>query len=138
MTEYLVTNQLGHAQGEELRDVATAYLNSVLLPSMGSTAGERSRREMGTLAAAIDHLVRGQVAEAGDILVQRFKAVETAMSSGSWGVAQHLEIAPRTSVTAVNDKELEAAAKLERERYKLQEALQRGNGGGGRSKGDYR
>ena len=90
----------------------------------------------GPLAShAISHEVladRGQVAEAGDILIQRFKAVETACASGSWGIAQHLEIAPTTQVTTVRDKELEIAAKLERERHRLAEAVQRGQGGGSR------
>ena len=126
MEAYLVTNQLGEANGDQMRDVAMAYLTSVLLPTLGNNAGERSRRELTTLAAAIDMIVSGRMAEAGDLLVQRFKAVETAAATGTWGVAQHLEIAPRSQVSTVQDRELEAAARLERDQYKLRQALGRG------------
>ncbi len=132
MTEYLVTQQPGAGQEEDLKDVAMTYLTSVLVPTMGTSLSERSRRELTTLATAVDHVVCGRVAEAGDLLIQRFKAVELAATSGSWGVAQHVEIAPPSQVSAMHEKELEAAAKLERHRFKLRQALAQGNGRGPR------
>ena len=135
MTEYLVTQQPGEGRGEEMKDVAMTYLTSVLVPTMGTGLNERSRRELTTLATALDHMVCGRIAEAGDLLVQRFKAVELAATTGSWGVAQHLEIAPPSQVSAVHEKEIEAAAKLERHHFKLRQALAHGNGRGARGHG---
>lgn len=89
----------------------------------GNNVGLRNARELRTLAEALDLLMVGKVAEAGDLLMQRFKAVELASQEGNWKVAQHLELIPETGVSTSSFKERRAAAKLEMEDYRLRKAL---------------
>lgn len=79
---------------------AKAYYLRVLKPeSERINAGVRNLREMKTLAYAIDHLARGRVGEASDILVMRLKAVEMAAKDNSWDRANFLELVPEEKVT---------------------------------------
>ena len=48
----------------------------------------------------LDFLSNGQSGQLGDLLVQRFKAVEPAPAEGKWNVAQHLELIPPMRVAA--------------------------------------
>ena len=57
---------------------------------------------MQSLAEAVDLLMRGRVASAGDVLIQRFRAVEAAaLEEGRWSVARHLEVLPEVGVSTV-------------------------------------
>ncbi len=116
MKTYLVTRQAGQTDSQTLTAVAEAYLTSVLLPTQAGRLGRRGERELRTLAMAIDYLVSGEVAQAADLLMQRFKAVElAAVSDAGWQVAQHLELIPSSEVTATGEDELRSAARFERD-----------------------
>ena len=71
---------------------------------------------------AIDHMLEGRVSEAGDVLAQRFKAVEMADAEGGWSVAKHLELVPEAQVTAISQKEREQLARLEKTEWKLRQS----------------
>ena len=59
-----------------------AYRETVFNQRYGKDAvGLRTSREMRTIAEAVDALVEGDVLRAGDLLIQRFKALETAGST---------------------------------------------------------
>ena len=109
----------GDERQEEMQAEVESYLSTVLMPSLGATMSARNERELRTLAKGLDKLVKGDAAGAADVLVQRFKAVETASSDGHWGIAKHHELLPSGAVSAVPDREREAAARMEKEERKL-------------------
>lgn len=92
----------------QLRSVVTSYLTQALMPacaSNGQTFGLRNEREMRTLAEALDALVDGRLAAAGDLMMQRFRACEAAVLDGgdqhAWSMAKHLELIPPHRVTSI-------------------------------------
>ena len=85
----------------KLRSIVTQYLTTALSPAVKDGLGARNERELRTLAEGLDHLVAGCVAEASDILMQRFRAVELANQTGTWDLAQHLEVVPPSGVSSV-------------------------------------
>ena len=85
MKEYLVGQQGGYSESEQedLRALFTPYLTSVLLPTLGEKGSLRNVRELRTLAEALDALVKGDLEGLGDLLAQRFKALEMATQEGN-------------------------------------------------------
>ena len=82
--------------------LAGVYLATALKPSVGSKLNVKTLRELQSLAEAVDLLMRGRVASAGDVLIQRFRAVEAAaLEEGRWSVARHLEVLPEVGVSTV-------------------------------------
>ena len=117
------TDTIRFRQGEgPLEPVAVRYLTTVLNQAQQSMT-LRNSRELRTLAEALDRLIGGKTAEAGDLLIQRFKAVEMASGEGSWRVAQHLELIPSSAVTAVNHEEREAACRQEVREARVRRAI---------------
>ena len=74
--------------------------------------GAKTAAEMRTLAMALDCLGRGDLPSLGDLLAQRFKALETSVVDGSWSVARRLELVPQDAMLA-STQERKAAAKEE-------------------------
>ncbi|CAE8626444.1 unnamed protein product, partial [Polarella glacialis] len=75
-----------------------AYLCQVFLNRHPpATLGERSHRELLTLAQAVDETLDGDLTLAGDTLMQRMKGIEFALSQGGWGAAKNLELIPESS-----------------------------------------
>ena len=99
--------------------------------------GLRNAREMRTIAESLDAILEGNIARAGDVLVQRLKAIEVAVSDGSWAVAQHHELIAPVDVSLVTSAERSQTNRLEVQRSRLHEAVQRG-GGGQNAKGQGR
>ena len=119
--------------GEELDDtgvkpVALLYYRSVLCRR---ATGAQSR-EMLNLAAALDHLLRGRVVCAADIISQRLKAQEAVTQGTSWSVALRMEVPPPESGSLVSRAELQQAR---REDYSEAQARWRTQANSG-SKGD--
>ncbi len=83
-----------------LQHVVSSYLTSSLIPASGQMK-LRDERELRTLAQALDALMTGDLGRAGDVLMQRFRGVETAHPEGDWRLAQHLEVIPPTRVSSV-------------------------------------
>ena len=99
------------------------YLVTILLAKHSeSQMGQRNARELRTLALCLDTLLTGNVAGAADILVQRWKAVETAVQEGGWQLARHHELLPFQDVGLSNDAERTVVARAELERVRLEEA----------------
>jgi len=119
MREYMATFHPGVGSNESMPAVAETYVSTVLMPAAAPNMSQRNERELRTLALSIDLLVRGDSARAADILMQRFKAVETASMDGNWAIAKHLELLPPTAVTAVPVQERESAALVEKAEVKL-------------------
>jgi len=88
----------------QLQDVVTTYLTTALIPGAnvaGQYMGKGTQRELRTLSEAMDAIIRGEKARAGDILMQRFRAIEMAVADGNWSLAQHLELIPDQAVCSV-------------------------------------
>ena len=107
---------------------AYRYLTTLVEVAGGMNLGRRDRRELQTLAVCLDSLAAGKLNEVGDILMQRFKAVETASSSKSWELAQHLELVPGGCTLSTTTREQEVAAKLMLRDAALQAQLQKRGG----------
>ena len=107
---------------------AVAYLTTALEPSMRHELGLRSARELRTLAEVMGALAAGNVLGAGDLVAQRFRAVEKAATDGHWSAAKHLELIPDSAVTSVPENMLDAAMKREMFKLKLKEREMRFQG----------
>ena len=129
MRRYLADKRGPGGSGQsELLDhggTAIAYLTTALEPSLRGEMGVRSARELRTLAEAVDSLAAGRILEAGDLLSQRFRAVEKAQADGHWNSAKHLELIPDASVTTVPEQMLDGAMRREMFKLKLREREQK-------------
>ena len=109
----------GAKAGDEEGRVLT-YVLTVFVQRYGSDhIGLRNMRELRTLAEAIDSLVAGNLPREGDLLIQRFKAIEVAVADGSWTQARHLELIPSQDVTLVSTAERSMASRLELQKIRL-------------------
>ena len=96
-------------EGWEDRKVM-AYINQVLLTQHPvQNLGVRNLREAQTLGAALDLLMSGNLGSLGDLLMQRLKALETAINEQSWGSARHQELIAPQAASLTNQGEKEAA-----------------------------
>jgi len=118
-------SERGHAdrpdgEREALRPRVVRYLTTVAAAARSQPLGLRYERELRTLAEGLDFLMEGKLAELGDLLTQRYKAVETAASEASWEIAKHYELIPDTSVSAVSFSERAAATAMRQRELKLE------------------
>ena len=100
-----------------------AYLNQVLFAQHPQEKlGMRNVRELITLGEAIDLLMEGQFAAAGDVLMQRMKAVESSVTDG-WQLASHQELIPPAKATLSTNLERSWVAKQALQAKKLEETI---------------
>lgn len=103
-----------------------AYVSQVMLVTHPpAKIGIRNHREVISLAVALDQLLQGKLAECGDLLVQRLKALETSFADGSWNSARHQELIPEVGASMTSQREREETAKAELRVLKLKQALQK-------------
>ena len=115
-------------EGWEDRKVM-AYINQVLLTQHpAQSLGVRNLREAQTLGMALDLLMNGNLGGLGDLLMQRLKALETAINEQSWGSARHQELIAPQSASLTNQGEKEAAARAELRSLKLRTSLMKNKG----------
>ena len=99
--------------GKELPPILTQFLQQALQTQNPHLDG-RNLRELQTLAQVADLVLKGQIEQGMDLLVQRFKRVEaeaTGIMKGS--SAEHLELLGPTKSTSLSLEEREEAAGLE-------------------------
>ena len=100
-----------------------AYVNQIMLANHSNqTLGIRIR-EAQTLGRAIDMLMAGNLGGLGDLLMQRLKALETAVAEQSWNSARHQELIAPQAASLTNQAERESAAKAEARASKLRATL---------------
>ena len=113
--EKLVNPSVGTPGGEKVPTLppsAHKYLTTLVHVAQKMNLGRRDRQELQTLAQCLDCLAMGRLAPLGDMLMQRFKAVETAVATKSWEIAPHMELVQANDGTGVtSNKEQELAAK---------------------------
>ena len=106
-----------------------AYLSSIFHGShTPQSIGIRTSREMRTLAEALDALQAGKLPEVADLLVQRFKALETSIQDGNWNLAKRLEVIPDSTSGLTSMEERRAAARDELQSLQLLQAKTRVEG----------
>lgn len=124
MSEFLVTRQGSEQDDEELVPVVMSYLTSVLIPSQGQM-GMRNTGELRNLAKALDMIIKGNVLGAADVLVQRFKSVESVATGSTWSQAKHHELVANDRISCVSTRERDVVSKMELQDLRLS-ALQSG------------
>ena len=101
------------------------YLNQVLLTHPPpQKMGVRNLREIQTLQLAMDCLLNGDLGMVGDVLMQRFKAIEGSMVDGGWELSRHMELIPSATVSTTTPEERERAGRLAVREAKLSATLQ--------------
>jgi hypothetical protein len=65
----------------------------------------RNLREMKTLCTVLDHIAMGRAGAAGDVIMQRLKAVELATKEESWNRSGFLELVEEDTATLVSTDE---------------------------------
>ena len=68
-------------------------------------------------------LVGRDVLRAGDLLIQRFKALETSVIDGTWLRARHHELILEEGVGLASAAERQAISRLELQRRRLTETV---------------
>ena len=79
---------------------------------------------MHTLAQALDSLVEGDLARVGDILMGRYKALESHTQSGTWDIASELEALPKRDLSLTSEKELARITPLQLRKARRRQSLQ--------------
>ena len=101
-----------------------AYLETVFNQRYGKDAvGLRTSQEMRTIAEAVDALVEEDVLRPGDLLIQRFKALETSVIDDTWLRARHQELILEECVGLASAAERQAISRLELQCRKLTEVV---------------
>lgn len=90
-----------------LQPIALAYYRQQLQ----RRAAGPMQRELITLSAALDALLKGAPSKTADILAQRIKSIETTMAGSHWSVSQRLELAPQEGQVLADQVELSSAQK---------------------------
>ena len=103
-----------HKVLEEMAGRAVSYLNAIFLGSHGQDqVGMRTSQEMRTIAEALDALSEGKLPQLGDLLMQRFKALELSVSDKGWTLAAQVDITGKpTGLTNETEKMLAARSAL--------------------------
>ena len=115
----------GGTGGEKFPATAVKYVTQVLQVLQGARLGERDTRELKTLAAAMDCLATGRLCNLGDILMQRFKSIETAKTEGGWQVAGQQELIPIEYSGISSQREKQLAVKQTVKKAQLEDAIRR-------------
>ena len=69
-------------------------------------------------------MIDGDLARLGDILLQRYKALERSVEdSGAWAVAQELEVIEHARVGLASDEEINRIARRQMQGARLQQTL---------------
>ena len=112
------------------RPRATAYANQILLQQFPeSRIGGRNVREVLMVCRCLDFLMAGQLAQLGDTLMQRLKALEASFRDGSWAAAKHADLLPAHIATLQTQEERDQAVRTELRQKKLEQALRKAEPG---------
>ena len=100
----------------DLPAVATRYYQQIIAATKASKLTQSEVREFKTLSTCLDLITQGKVAEIGDILLQRFKSLESPVAA--IGEQQELVSPAMASVSSLREREI--AAKQAQNLQKLQ------------------
>eukprot|EP00438_Fugacium_kawagutii_P032029 Skav203166 [mRNA] locus=scaffold371:248364:249752:+ [translate_table: standard] len=121
----------GDEEGQWMQYKMMGYVNQVIFSQHPQASmGIRNYRELVTLGTGIDLLLSGKVAELGDLLMQRIRALEASLNEQTWSTARHLELIPATGASLTSEVDRRRAASRELSIQKLRELTQKSGGGG--------
>ena len=100
----------------DLPAVATQYYQQIIVATKGAKLTAHEAREFKTLSVCLDLIAQGKVTEIGDIMLQRFKSLESP--APLIGAQQELVSPASASVSTL--RELEVAGKQAQALQKLQ------------------
>ena len=107
-----------------LLQAARTYLAQVVYALKGrTTLSHKDRREMETLTTGIDFLTSGHLEQLGDLMMQRFKSLETTFRDGSALVGQQQELLANYSDGATSLREKEMASSQTLRQAKVAEVM---------------
>ena len=86
-----------------------------------SSMSLRNNMELRTVAECIDALVAGDLPRLENLLMQRLKAVQTAVVEGNKNIAHNLEFILLTGSNVVTQAEMRAAQRLQLDQMRLQQ-----------------
>lgn len=130
MRKYMVA-RVGEGQAEQSwREIRVgAYVQQVLfVRNKNIKIGVRNTREILTLSAALDALLEQDFPMVGDLLMQRLKAVESALVEG-WNVADHQELIASPNASLTSQKEKSYAARQALQAQRLEESVKKRRSG---------
>jgi hypothetical protein len=105
------------------------YINQIVLTQHPpQSIGVRNYRELITLGTGIDLLLQGRLAELGDLMAQRLKALETSLGEQGWVTARHQELIPPQAASLTTEEERRRAARQELATSKLRQLTMRSKG----------
>ena len=102
---------------------ATAYYLTVLVPMYRERMNVRTSRELRSIAKALDLIAQGKADRAGDVLSQRYKALELYLSDSTWARAQFLELIPAEGASLVEKDEVLMASKEQNVEHRMRSTL---------------
>ena len=98
------------------------YLASVLHSVQPqSSMSLRNSGRLRTIAERVEALHAGDFPHLEDLLVQRLKAVQTAVIEGNWNLARHLELTPAAGNNVVAQAGMRAAQRTQFDQRPLQQ-----------------
>ena len=123
MSRYLSSRSDTTQKEDPFDQKVLGYLNQIVLTANPpSKIGVRARRELVTLATALDELLENNTLRCLDLLMQRFKAVEASLQDGGWSLARHYELIPPHGAQLSREDEREMATKAELRSLRLRDA----------------
>ena len=124
-----IRQQISVVHGQDATDgparrIMMFHYEVLFRPNLEGSLSYGSERGMRTLATALDHLLDGDLAACGDVLISRFKALEEATTSGTWDIAANLEAVPPRQLSTITESERARATVLQVRRVRLRQSLQ--------------
>ena len=114
---------LGH-EGDRVKPIATTYLLTIFfIRHPPKELGLRTERELRTLMLCIDHLIRGDLGRALDVMCQRVKALEKSVIDQNWNTARWLELIPTSEAMLIPRDEARAAIREGEAEARVRRAL---------------
>ena len=92
-----------------------------------AAVGARTNHELEMLAQAIDNLLRGELPELGDLLMQRFKALQVGVTSG-WKLGEQLELQDKKDLSLAGNDEMREAVRSRLRTQNLEEGMAKAKG----------
>ena len=102
---------------------AMKYLHTIVMAASKTKLNERDARELQTLATALDLLANGKPGAVGDLLIQRFKGLETTVRDEHGALGRRQELIPDLTTTATSGRERELALKELLREAKVKDAI---------------
>jgi hypothetical protein len=123
----------GNISGDPSAPIVLHYLLTIFFAQHPpQSLGEETARELRTLAEALDGLLKGEVIQVLDLLMQRFKATTLAAVEGSTRASRWLELIPTSTEMVASPEELEVAKRAEAGELKLKALVKAEGAGAGR------